>query len=153
MQTFILDKDMSISAGRLDNARCFKQAVEIKQIYKALSGESDGWRQHPAVCQWAGYIDHLLIYGNYCLDVVYSYKAAGLRDWYRQLICKEYHEFPPQFHQLIPFHQALLLRKDYHYYKHLFNNVASTGYARYLDPSNHRVFHIKFGQKIYDHTT
>ena len=149
MQTFILHTDMEISAHRLDAARCFKQAVEIKQIYNALSGESNGWRQHPAVKQWTGYIDHLLIYGGRCLDVIYSYKAANLRGWYKQLICADYKDFPPQFHKLIPYHQALLLRKDYHYYKHIFPSVPSTGFARYLD-SNHRVFHVKFGEKIYD---
>lgn len=150
MQTFILDKDMSISAGRLDAVRCFKQAVECKQIYLSINNESIGWQQHPAVKQWYGWADHLLSYGWICLSDCMSYKAGRLQTWYAQQKFHLYFTFPPQFHQLIPYHQALLLRKDYHYYKHLFTNVPSTGYARYLDPSNNRVFHIKFGQKIYD---
>lgn len=140
---------MEISAGRLDAARCFKQAVEIKQIYLAIADESNRWRRHPAVLQWYGNMDHLLSYGLYCLASVFTYKVAALRGWYLQVIKNFYTDFPNKFHQLIPYHQALLLRKDYHYYKHLFPAVTSTGFARYLD-SNNKVFHIKFGEKIYD---
>lgn len=149
MQTFILHTDMEISAGRLDAARCFKQAVECKQIYQAIKNESNGWRQHPAVLQWYGWADHLLSYGYICLADCISYKAYSLQTWYAQQAFIMSQDFPPQFRQLIPYHQGLLLRKDYHYYKHLFPNIPSTGFARYLD-SNHRIFHIKFGEKIYD---
>ena len=149
MQTFILHTDMEISAGRLDAARCFKQAVECKQIYLAINNQSNGWRQHPAVLQWHGWADHLLSYGWLCLTDCRSYKAGRLKAWYAQQKYHKYFTFPPKFDQLIPFHQALLLRKDYHYYKHLFPSIPSTGFARYLD-SHNRVFHIKFGEKIYD---
>lgn len=149
MQTFILHQDMGISAGRLDTRRCFKQAVECKQIYQAIANESNGWRNHPAVLQWTGYEDPLLSYGWTCLTSCEDYKSYRLRSWYTQQEYLFYIDFPHRFHKLIPFHQGLLLRKDYHYYKHIFPNIPSTGWARYLDTED-KVFHIKFGERIYD---
>ena len=67
MQTFILHEDMEISAGRLNSRRCFKQAVECKQIYLAINKESAGWQNHPAVLQWKNGTQELLSYGWICL--------------------------------------------------------------------------------------
>lgn len=150
MQTFILHEDMEISAGRLDSRRCFKQAVECKQIYLAINKESAGWQNHPAVLQWKNATQELLSYGWICLADCINYKAYKLQSWYAQYLVQPLaFEFPPRLHKLIPYHQSLMLRKDYHYYKTIFPGIQSTGWARYLD-ENDRVFHIKFGKKIYD---
>lgn len=152
MQTFILHTDMEISAGRLDTRRCFCQAKECKQIYQAINSQTNGWRNHPAVLQWYGWADHLLSYGWICLADCVGYKAGRLQTWYAQQAFIMSYDFPPRFHKLIPFHQGLMVRKDYHYYHSIFPLAQSTGWARYLDTED-KVFHIKFGQRIYDPPT
>ena len=151
MQTFILDTDLAQSAAFLDTPRCFKQAVECKQIFQALAGFSKGWTKHPAVLQWEGYGLSLLSYGLKCLQDS-KYDAPKLETWYSQRTTGLQKIFPLRFHKLIPFHQGLLVRKDYHYYHSIFPNAISTGWARYLDTED-KVFHIKFGQRIYDPPT
>ena len=151
MQTFILDTDLAQSAAFLDTRRCFCQAKECKQIYLAINNESKGWRKHPAVLQWYGWADHLLSYGIECLLDSF-YDAPKLEAWYNQQKFIRYPDFPARFHKLIPFHQGLMVRKDYHYYYDIFPNAISTGWARYLDTED-KVFHIKFGQRIYDPPT
>lgn len=151
MQTFILDTDLAQSAAFLDTRRCFCQAKECKQIYLAINNESKGWRKHPAVLQWYGWADHLLSYGIECLLDSF-YDAPKLEAWYTQQKFIRYPDFPPRFHKLIPFHQGLLVRKDYHYYHDIFPSAISTSWARYLDTEG-KVFHIKFGEKIYDPPT
>jgi len=152
MQTFILHTDMDISADRLDIRRRFKQSVECKQIYQSLTGQSKGWTKHPAVLQWADYKESLLAYGWICLRQCTGYKVDRLYNWYLdQIFSLGIYHFPPKFHKLIPFHQGLMVRKDYHYYHDIFPDAISTGWARYLDTED-KVFHIKFGKKIYDPT-
>lgn len=64
MQTFLPYPDIEQSARALDYRRLGKQRVETKQILMALTGESTGWRNHPATKMWAGYEFLLAYYGS-----------------------------------------------------------------------------------------
>ena len=66
MQTFLPYPDFAKSAACLDNKRLNKQIVECKQILMALSGESKGWRNHPAVLMWKGCECCLAGYAYFC---------------------------------------------------------------------------------------
>jgi len=64
MQTFLPYPDFAASAACLDNKRLGKQRVECLQILKALSDETYGWQNHPAVEMWCIYKRPLLNYGK-----------------------------------------------------------------------------------------
>ena len=63
MQTFYTDHSFTVTAQHLDYRRLGKQRVETKQILMTLLGESNGWRNHPAVRMWEGYETALCWYG------------------------------------------------------------------------------------------
>ena len=51
MNVFIVGTPLE-TAKSLDTKRLNKQIIECSQILKALSGESDAWRNHPATKQY-----------------------------------------------------------------------------------------------------
>ena len=55
MQTFLPYESFIKSAQVLDNKRLGKQRVECLQIMRTLLGETEGWKNHPAVKMWKGY--------------------------------------------------------------------------------------------------
>lgn len=63
MQTFLPYRSYVQSARVLDRQRLGKQRVEVLQILRTLLGESDGWKNHPAVKMWRGYESSLAQYG------------------------------------------------------------------------------------------
>lgn len=68
MQTFLPYPNFVMCAHVLDNVRLNKQITECKQILSALLGESEGWKNHPAVRMWDGHEPALCFYGlcMYC---------------------------------------------------------------------------------------
>lgn len=68
MQTFLPYPDFKKSLASLDYRRLGKQRVEAMQIIKILDGESNSWRNHPAVLMWEGYRDALVEYHNICIS-------------------------------------------------------------------------------------
>lgn len=69
MQTFLPYSSFTESAQCLDYRRLGKQRIEAKQIHQTLLGESDGWKNHPAVKMWQGFEGALAIYGlTMCLE-------------------------------------------------------------------------------------
>ena len=64
MQTFLPYSSFIRTARCLDRQRLGKQRVECLQILKALSGESKGWKTHPAVLMWKGHERFLIKYGE-----------------------------------------------------------------------------------------
>lgn len=77
MQTFLPFKSFVKSAAVLDRARLGKQRVEAKQILQTLLGESQGWRNHPAVRMWRGYPRLLALYGWVICD---EWRRRGYKD-------------------------------------------------------------------------
>ena len=57
--------------------RSRKQRVEAWQIYKALTLDNYGWKNHPIVKMWKGYEYHLLIYGKVICE---EWKNRGFKD-------------------------------------------------------------------------
>ena len=68
MQTFLPYDDFAKSALVLDRLRLGKQRVETLQIAKVISGESNGWSNHPAVLMWHGYPEALMCYQTAVCD-------------------------------------------------------------------------------------
>lgn len=125
MQTFLAYPDFAHSALVLDRARLGKQRVEVKQILNALTGQSKGWVNHPAVRMWRGYEPVLAVYG---WVVCWEWKRRGYKDslseWFYDL-SRGYHKSPPwlgdpDFHLS---HQSNLIRKMPEHYGPLFPGV------------------------------
>ncbi|NBR24737.1 MAG: hypothetical protein EBU08_13390 [Micrococcales bacterium] len=62
MQTFLPEYTFVDSAAVLDQKRLVKQLLEGRQIMAALSGNSKGWRNHPATRMWQGHAGALYFY-------------------------------------------------------------------------------------------
>jgi hypothetical protein len=63
MQTFMpFAQYYDETAKCLDNKRLGKQRVETYQILRALTGETKGWRNHPATKMWEGFEFQLYVY-------------------------------------------------------------------------------------------
>ncbi|GAB3523179.1 MSMEG_6728 family protein [Arthrobacter monumenti] len=77
MQTFLPYPDFAASAAVLDQARLGKQRVETLQILRALVIPDYGWRRHPAVLMWSGYVPALTQYG---LAMVAEWVGRGHED-------------------------------------------------------------------------
>jgi hypothetical protein len=77
MQTFLPYPDFAASAKVLDRQRLGKQRIETMLILRVLRGESQGWRNHPAVEMWAGYENALVAYG---LAICAEWVGRGYRD-------------------------------------------------------------------------
>jgi len=118
MQTFLPYADFIKSAKCLDYRRLGKQRVEAKQIIECLEGKSNlGWRHHPAVKMWKGYLPALKFYYNVILS---EWTSRGYVNNMSPMIMDENDiKFPPwfgrkDFHDA---HKSKLLQKDYEYYK------------------------------------
>lgn len=63
MQVFLPYPEFDKSAQVLDNQRLNKQKVETLQIFNTIIGNSEGWKNHPAVRSWKGFPESLWNYG------------------------------------------------------------------------------------------
>lgn len=77
MQTFVPYDDFVESATVLDMRRLGKQRVEVVQILNALTGVSQGWRNHPAVKMWRNHEAFLCAYG---LAICNEWTSRGYKD-------------------------------------------------------------------------
>ncbi len=120
----------------LDDRRLGKQRVEAAQIIKALSGETKGWKNHPASKMWEGYIDALKLYTN-----------QAIQEWIRRGKNNNMETYslpsgpipmPPWItnQRVIWSMQARLIQKDREYYEPLFPDVPQEHLSRgYIWPS------------------
>jgi hypothetical protein len=127
MQTFLPYKSFKKSAKALDNRRLGKQRVETLQILKALSIDSYGWKNHPAVKMWKGYEPALIEYGT---EICNEWLLRGFKD-----TCKEkirafsnnqsiiYPEWITS--DFITTHRSNLIRKAPEYYQKLWPGIPS----------------------------
>jgi hypothetical protein len=88
VQTFVPDTDVVRIAEALDNKRLFKQAVEAKQIFLALTTPGYGWQNHPAVKMWRGAEGALLRYGSVTVShhMARGFNAPVLAPWYVEML-------------------------------------------------------------------
>jgi len=116
VNTFLPYADFKKTAECLDVKRLGKQRLEAHMIINILENPSKlGWRNHPAVKMWRGYIDALKMYFN-----------AIVQEWIEREYVNNYsfYEIPDEvempwwmgnddFHMS---HQASLLRKNPEFY-------------------------------------
>ena len=84
MQVFIIDTPIE-TVKILDPRRRNKQILEVKQIIKAILGETTAWKNHPCTIQYRNHLDWLNNYlrcfeyfskGNYTLALSASILAT-----------------------------------------------------------------------------
>ncbi|HEV7909428.1 MAG TPA: MSMEG_6728 family protein [Pseudonocardiaceae bacterium] len=132
MQTFLPFAGFTDSAAALDVRRLGKQRVETLQILRALVWPSYGWKNHPAVKMWRGFVPALVLYG---VAICQRWSALGHDDTVLpQLLAFTGGQLPDGGRlaatgQLPPWlgepavhlsHQSSLLRKDPDHYRPLF---------------------------------
>jgi hypothetical protein len=66
MQVFITSKSYEQSAKQLDIRRLNKQIIECNQIYKAIVGDSAGWKNHCVTRLWTSYANELMYFAGCC---------------------------------------------------------------------------------------
>lgn len=119
MQTFLPFPDFQASARCLDRQRLGKQRVEAWQILNALSRNSGGWINHPAVRMWSGHKESLCDYARAICD---EWIARGYRDTMRDRFPTAAGEPPvwlgnEDFHVA---HRSMLIQKNPDHYLLLF---------------------------------
>ena len=77
MQTFLPYANPRASAAVLDDSRLGKQRVETFQVLRALTWPQYGWKHHPVVKMWRGFVPALVAYG---LATVDEWRARGHAD-------------------------------------------------------------------------
>ena len=114
MQTFLPYPDFKKSASVLDYKRLGKQRVEAMQIVNSLCIDSYGWKSHPAVKMWDGFVMALADYHNCIIE------EWMLRGYNNNMEFYEFNDMvKPHWigkEELHSSHRANLLRKDYEHY-------------------------------------
>lgn len=144
MQTFLPYADFDQSAKILDSKRLGKQRVEVKQIYRALLGETKGWRNHPATVMWRGYEHALLGYGiAICREWIRrGYDDSLLTEFMAERNTADLKHTTPwwlgdkKFHRS---HQSNLYRKDPDHYAIFAERGADRPYLWPTDPGIYKV--------------
>ena len=83
MQTFFPYPDPRASAAVLDDRRLGKQRVETFQVLRALTWPTYGWKHHPVVRMWRGFVPALVSYGLACID---EWRSRGHADGTRSAL-------------------------------------------------------------------
>lgn len=125
MQTFLPYRDFDKCAAVLDRQRLGKQRVEVLQILRTLNGESEAWKNHPAVLMWNGYTEALVEYGvaicsewvnrgynDNCMEQIVDFswgQPVVMPPWLTTKFCRA--------------HQSNLIRKHPEHYRQHFPNV------------------------------
>jgi hypothetical protein len=135
VQTFLPYEDFVATAAVLDDRRLGKQRVETYQILRALTWTSYGWKNHPAVKMWRGFVPALVRYG---LDVCDAWEARGRADATRTALLeftagrvpdtgrlRRTGQLPPWLGEeaVHVSHRSALLRKDPAHYRRFFPTV------------------------------
>ena len=122
MQTFAPYSNVVESARVLDFRRVGKQRIETLQILNCLliSSNKKGWKNHPAVRQWAGFENALIEYGlAMCADwILRGYKdtcTEKIKVFYNSSKTKQNPAWwgREEFHAS---HRQVLLSKDFTWY-------------------------------------
>ncbi|MGN6687381.1 MAG: MSMEG_6728 family protein [Actinomycetales bacterium] len=135
MQTFLPYPQPRRSAAALDDKRLGKQRVETLQVLRALTWETYGWKNHPAVRMWRGFVPALVSYGvavceewvgrgrtDAVREQLLEYSGGRLATWEE---LRDAGELPPWvgLDALHASHQSSLVRKDPEHYRPLFPDV------------------------------
>ena len=66
MNTFVTDPDFALAARSLSRGHLGKRRLEVWQMLRALTGQTRGWANHPAVVAWTGHARALAGFGLAC---------------------------------------------------------------------------------------
>jgi len=132
MQTFVpRGIDLVTAFGEMDYRRLGKQRVEAKQIILALTEDDYGWKNHPAVRMWDGYVGGLACYGWLCctawIDRGYN---DSLLPFFDDWCGREPIAFPAWLDddRVAYTHRSALVRKDPGYYVPLYGDLPHVDY-------------------------
>ena len=135
MQTFLPYPDPRASAAVLDDRRLGKQRVETFQALRALTWPQYGWKHHPVVRMWRGFVPALVSYGLVCVD---EWRARGRADATRPALLEFTGGTEPDWDELhdagaVPpwvgdealhlSHRSALVRKEPEHYRPIFGDV------------------------------
>ncbi|MFL6079760.1 MAG: MSMEG_6728 family protein [Ornithinibacter sp.] len=135
MQTFLPYPDPRASAAVLDDRRLGKQRVETFQVLRALTWPQYGWKHHPVVKMWRGFVPALVSYGLACVD---EWRARGRADATRTALLEFTGGAEPDWDELhdagaVPpwvgdeslhlSHRSALVRKDPGHYRPIFGDL------------------------------
>ena len=135
MQTFLPYPDPRASAAVLDDRRLGKQRVETFQALRALTWPEYGWKHHPVVKMWRGFVPALVSYGLVCVD---EWRARGRADATRVALLDFTGGTEPDWDELhdagaVPpwvgdealhlSHRSALVRKEPEHYRPIFGDV------------------------------
>lgn len=117
VNTFYIDRNPKITAKILDDKRLGKQRVEAYQIIQVLQGETKGWKNHPAVKSWKGYIPALMYYYNI---MVREWKRRGKENNMKLYDLSDVKEIRLPYwtscQKVLDSHKARLIQKEPTYY-------------------------------------
>jgi Pyrimidine dimer DNA glycosylase len=135
VQTFLPYPDPRASAAVLDDRRLGKQRVETFQALRALTWPQYGWKHHPVVRMWRGFVPALVAYGLVCVD---EWRARGRADATRVALLEFTGGKQPDWDELhdagaVPpwvgdealhlSHRSALVRKEPEHYRPIFGDV------------------------------
>jgi hypothetical protein len=128
MQTFLTDRDWSVTAKQLDYQRLGKQRVECKQLLAAMGWEvnlegrlarreaSKGWVNHPVTRMWLGYEVAL---AEYQRVMIMEWISRGYTNTMAYIDPARVFQLPPWIddERVYASHRSNLLRKLPHHYE------------------------------------
>jgi hypothetical protein len=147
VQTFFPYADPRASAAVLDDRRLGKQRVETFQVLRALTWPTYGWKNHPAVRMWRGFVPGLVAYGLACVD---EWRARGRADSTRASLLEFTGGVEPDWDvlhaegRLPPWvgdealhlsHRSSLVRKEPEHYRQHFGDIPDDLPYVWPDPS------------------
>lgn len=127
VNTFITSSSLEECAKLLDYRRLGKQRVEAYQLYRAITGQTKGWRHHPAALAWQGHQCALAMYTNV---MIREWIARGYKNTMQFLPHCKNPRFPWWWgwKPLIMSHRASLNRKMPNFYNFEVGEFSNYGY-------------------------
>ena len=127
MQVFVPYVEPYFVAQTLDKRRLNKQVLECRQIIKAITSESEAWKNHPVVNMYKNHMIWLIFY-TMCLD---AYRKGHLKEaWrYSQTSCR----YTPPFlkdERVSAHHRERLYTKNPEYYRRRWPHFTNYDYSK-----------------------
>ena len=127
LQTFVPYPDVHKCALALDRLRLNKQRIEAFQILRAITDDTYGWQNHPAVHMWRGYGGALRLYGLAMCDEWVAQDGNDKTDLRGRIEAFQFEEdsFPKWWgdNRVHASHRSNLLVKDKDWYGKLWNDA------------------------------
>ena len=128
VNTFVTHPSVIECARALDYRRLGKQRVEAYQLWRAITGVTKGWRNHPAAKMWEGHPCALAMYTNAMID---EWVSRGYKNTMAHLPHCSEPEFPWWWgwEPMMLSHRASLNRKMPSFYNFEVGVYSNYGYV------------------------